>query len=258
MVIGLGIVTGASGGIGRALAREHAARGGDLIVTARTEGALRDLADELQAEFGTAVDVVPADMADPAGWRAVIDAAAGRDVEVLIANAGFGGRGAFLERDLDDDFAMIDVNVRAVLALIHAIAPGMVARGRGRVLIVGSTAGMLPGPLQATYFASKAFVNSFGPALDQELRAQGVTVTVLAPGYVETGFAARAGLEGTGLAKQSGRSAEQTAAVGYAAMEAGRLLAVNEPGLAFATRWLLPFAPRRMLLKTVHRMQAKG
>lgn len=115
---------------------------------------------------------------------------------------------------------------------------------------------MMPGPLQATYFASKAFVNSFSLALAEEVRSDGVTVTVLAPGYVETDFIKRADMEGIPLTK-SGETAKDVATFGYDAMMAGKLHVVNERKLSFLTNWVIPFLPRRMVLKMVRDMQTK-
>ena len=249
----LALVTGASGGIGREFARLHASRGGDLIVVARRLSELESLAAELKD-----VDVTPvaADLGTPEGLATLLAACEGREIGILINNAGFGGRGGFVTRNLSDDLAMVDLNIGAVMTLCHALAPGMIARGGGRILNVGSTAGMMPGPLQATYFATKAFVSSFSQALDEELRAKGVTVTVLAPGYVETGFADRADLHDTPLTR-SGKDAASVARVGYDAMMAGKLLVVNEWPLSLAVNWIIPLLPRRMVLSMVRKMQTK-
>ena len=233
----LAVITGASGGIGRALAEYHAAKGGDLILAARRAVELDALKADIEAKHSVSVTPVACDLGTPEGLATLI-----------------GGRGAFIERHLADDLAMVDLNVNAVMILCHAIAPGMVARGGGRILNVGSTAGMMPGPMQATYFATKAFVNSFSQALDEELRAQGVTV--LAPGYVETDFAARADLENTPLTR-SGQSPEAVARVGYDAMMDGRLHVVNEGMLSVLTNWVIPLLPRRQVLKMVRKMQTK-
>ncbi|SFI96131.1 SDR family NAD(P)-dependent oxidoreductase [Jannaschia pohangensis] len=253
----LALVTGASGGIGRALAEYHAAKGGDLIVTARRLPELEALKAELEGRHdGIRVTCVACDIGTPEGLETLIAACRDEPLDYLINNAGFGGRGAFIDRPLADDLAMVDLNVRAIMVLCHALAPGMVARGRGRILNVGSTAGMMPGPLQATYFATKAFVQSFSHALDEELRDKGVTVTVLAPGYVETDFADRADLRDTPLTKQ-GKSPASVARIAYQAMRAGQLLVVNEGLLSVLVNWVIPLMPRRMVLKMVRRMQTK-
>jgi short-subunit dehydrogenase len=253
----LALVTGASSGIGAEFARIHAARGGDLIVTARRAAALDALGAELEAAHGVSVIRVACDLGTAEGVERIVAACRGREVGILINNAGYGGQGPFLERELDDDLAMIDLNVKSLVALCHHLGGGMAARGRGRILNVGSTAGMMPGPLQATYFASKAFVQSFSLALGEELRARGVSVTVLAPGYVRTEFADRAGLHGTGLTRQRGADAASVARVGYEAMMAGRPHVINEVGLSVMLNWVVPMLPRRAVLGMVRRMQEK-
>lgn len=255
----LALITGASSGIGAAFARRHAKKGGHSIIVARREDKLHALKEEIEAEYETEVHVIAADLS---GRQAAEDLYArvtgdGHEIDYLINNAGFGGRGAFLERDLDDDMAMIDLNVIALVTLCHRFGADMKGRGSGRILNVGSTAGMMPGPNQAVYFASKAFVNSFSQALSQELKDSGVTVTVLAPGYVETEFADRADLRGTGLANQSGATADQVARVGYDAMTLGQLLVVNQASLAFMTRFVIPFLPRRAAMAMIQKMQTK-
>lgn len=153
--------------------------------------------------------------------------------------------------------AMIDLNVKALVTLCHLVAADMVAQGAGRILNVGSTAGFMPGPNQAVYFATKAFVQSFSQALAQELKGTGVSVTLLAPGYVETGFADRANLGGTKLVSGGGKSAASVAQHGYDAMMRGVLVTVNEVGLGLLVNWVIPLLPRRMVLGMIERMQVK-
>lgn len=253
------LITGASSGIGAEFARYHAARGGDLILTARRGAALQALKVELEGAHGVAVHVIALDLAANGGAEALVAKVdeAGLRVDILINNAGLGGHGTHIERDLAAEQAMIDLNIKALVALTHIYGAQMVAQGGGRILNVGSTAGFMPGPGQAVYFATKAFVNSFSQAVDQELRAQGVTCTVLAPGYVETEFADVAGLHGTALVKGGGATAASAAKHGYDAMQRGALVTVNERLLGFAVRWLLPLAPRRLVLRIVQKMQAK-
>ncbi|MBM2577937.1 SDR family oxidoreductase [Jannaschia sp. Os4] len=251
----LALVTGATSGIGRALAELHASKGGDLLLVARRAAELADLKAELEAK-GVGVDTVAADLGTPEGLAATTAAAEGREVDLLVNNAGFGGRGEFVDRPLDDDLAMVDLNVKAVMALCHAVGGDMANRGRGRILNVGSTAGHMPGPLQATYFATKAFVRSFSFALDAELRPKGVTVTVLAPGYVETGFAARADLEGTKLTK-SGATPADVAKVGYDGAMAGKLEVINDRKLALMLNTVGRVAPARAMMAMIRDMQTK-
>lgn len=253
------LVTGASSGLGAEFARYHAAKGGDVILTARREETLRALKSELEAAHGITAQVFSLDLGAPGGADALFEAveAAGLEVDILINNAGFGGHGRHLERDLSTEQAMIDLNVKALVTLTHRFGRNMVARGSGRILNVGSTAGFMPGPQQAVYFATKAFVGSFSQAMDQELRAKGVTCTLLAPGYVKTEFAKVADLEGTNLVKSGGATPDAVARLGYDAMMRGKLVTINEPRLNLVLNWIFPLLPRRMVLGIVDRMQAK-
>jgi len=252
------LITGASAGIGAEFARYHASKKGDLVLVARSEDKLNALRTELQNAHGVKVHVISQDLGEVGGANAVVKAvdALGVTVDILINNAGFGGHGKHVDRNLADEQAMIDLNVKSLVTLTHAFGRKMAAQGRGHILQVGSTAGFMPGPLQAVYFATKAFVNSYSQAIDHELRDQGVTCTVLAPGYVETDFAERADLGGTDLVK-SGATAESVAKHGYDAMMAGKLVTVNETQLSILTQWIVPLLPRRMALKMVEKMQTK-
>lgn len=253
------LITGASSGIGLEFARYHAKSGGDVIVTARRAHQLDALKDELEKLHGVAVMAIPLDLGAPGGAKRLHDAvkSSGRAVDILINNAGFGGHGVFTERDLALDLGMIDLNVKALVELCHRFGGDMVAQGGGKILNVSSTAAHMPGPLQATYFATKAFVTSFSKAIDEELRSKGVTVTVLEPGFVTTEFAAIANLEGTALTSSGGKTPASVAKIGYGAMTKGKLSVINEPFLAFQIKWIMPLLPDRMKLKLVRRLQEK-
>lgn len=251
------LITGASSGIGREFARYHGAKGGDLIITARRGAELDALKSELEEAHGINVTTVALDLGAADGPTQLYDAIKGQRVDILINNAGFGGQGSFIERDLALDLAMIDLNVKSLVVLTHMIAQDMVAQGGGKILNVSSTASYMPGPLQATYYATKAYVSSFSQALDEELRDKGVTVTALEPGFVATEFAATADLEGTGLAKQSAATPADVAAFGYEAMQKGELRAINERRLRFVLSWVMPLLPRRTALNMIKKMQTK-
>ncbi|UWR21584.1 SDR family oxidoreductase [Sulfitobacter sp. S190] len=253
------LITGASSGIGEAFAHLHARKGGDVILTARSRDKLDKLADELRDTHGVKTHVFALDLGADGGAQDLVDqvAAAGLGVDILINNAGFGGHGPHVDRDLDKELSMIDLNVKALVTLSHQFGAQMAERGSGRILNVGSTAGFMPGPLQNVYFATKAFVQSYSQALDHELRPRGVTVTVLAPGYVETGFADAADLHGTNLVKGGGKSPASVAKHGYEAMTRGALVTVNEGPLGFLVNWIVPLLPRRAVLKMVEGMQKK-
>lgn len=253
------LITGASAGLGTEFARYHAAKGGDVVLVARRKDALEALKQELESERGIAAHVIDLDLGAEDAPQRLYDAVKALNLEVgiLINNAGFGGHGTHIDRALDKELAMIDLNVSALVALTHLFAKDMVARGRGRILNVGSTAGFMPGPNQAVYFATKAFVNSFSQAIDQELRDKGVTCTVLAPGYVETEFAKVADLEGTTMVKSGGATAKSVAKIGYDAMRMKQLVAINDTRLSVLLNWIIPLMPRRSVLKMMEKMQAK-
>src|SRR4051794_12597944 len=188
------LVTGASSGIGRALAELFAADGVDLVLAARNEDRLQEVADQLARERGGKVAVVASDLAAPDS-AAILAANVDRlgPIDFLVNNAGVGSNGPFLDLDLDREAAMIELNVASLVKLTHHFAGDMRSRGFGRVLNIASTAGLQPGPFMATYYASKAFVISFSQALAFELRGSGVPVTCHCPGATATNFAATAG-----------------------------------------------------------------
>ncbi|WP_371169287.1 SDR family NAD(P)-dependent oxidoreductase [Aliiroseovarius sp. 2305UL8-7] len=253
------LITGASSGIGREFARYHAEQGGDMIITARRDNELQALKTELEGKHGVTVHTIALDLGAEGGADALFAKVQelGVPVNILINNAGFGGQGAFLDRDLAADQAMIDLNVKALVALTHHIGRDMVKNGGGKMLQVSSTAAYMPGPLQATYFATKAFVSSFSQAIDQEMRAHNVTSTALEPGYVATGFADAADLHGTQLVKQKGSTPDKVARFGYDAMMDGKLRVINEAMLGLMLNWIMPYLPRRMVLKMLEKMQTK-
>ena len=254
----LALITGASSGIGREFARIHAQRAGDMIIVARRKDELDALKAELETAHGVSVQVIAADLTDAAAVQDLCDSLRGQPIEVLINNAGFGGQGSHVDRDLGKELSMIDLNVKALVTLCHDIGGQMAKRGAGQILNVGSTAGMMPGPMQNVYFATKAFVRSYSLALAEELRASGVTVTVLAPGYVETEFADTADLRGTALVKGGGKTPHSVAAFGYDSMVAGKLHVINEVLLSFALNWIIPLMPHRLVLGIARRMQTKA
>ncbi len=253
------LITGASAGIGTEFARYHASKGGDLVIAARRAAPLEALKTELEAAHGVSVTVMAMDVGSPEQATALYEAvkAKGIAIDVLINNAGFGGHGAFLDRDVARDQAMIDLNIGALVTLSHLVGNDMKGRGGGKMLQVSSTASFMPGPNQATYFATKAFVTSFSQAIDHEMRRHGITSTALCPGLVHTEFVATAGLGGTGLAKQKGATASSVAKIGYDAMLRGDLIAINETRLKILINWIIPLLPRRPVLRMIAGMQSK-
>lgn len=250
------VVTGASSGIGADFARLLAGAGHHVTLVARSTGKLEALA----AELGDST-VLTCDLADRDARAELADRlAAGRTVDVLINNAGFGTTGPVSRADVAAELAMVEVDVAAVVDLTTRVVGGMVERGRGAVLTVASTAAFQPIPGQAAYAASKAFVLSYSQALAAEVSAAGVTVTALCPGPVDTGFGETAGFSKAeaedALPKFMWVDSREVARQGLAGLEAGRAVVVpglaNRVGGAFARH-----LPRRVLLPILARQHPK-
>lgn len=243
------LITGASAGLGLEYARLFAADKHDLVLVARRKDRLETLGAELSKAHGIQVHVVAADLMDPGAPAQIVAEvnARGLQVDFLVNNAGFGTTGVFAELDPKLEAGEVQVNIGALVALTRAFVPGMIARKHGRILNVGSTAGFQPGPFMATYYASKAFVNSFTEALWFELKGTGVTATVSCPGPTATEFQAVAGNEKTKLAGMGTMTAAAVAAGGYRAMHAGKRRIVhgltNKLGAGSTS-----FIPRGLLL----------
>lgn len=252
------LITGASSGIGKELARIHSEKGGDLVLVARSEGRLNELRSELEDKYSVQVRIISKDLADMDAPRQLYEEvkADGIELEYLINNAGFGGHGKFHERDWEDDLAMIQLNVVALSALTRFFLGDMVARDSGRVLNVSSTACLPPGgPLQSVYFATKHFVTAFSYGVAEELDGSQVTVTALLPGATETEFASASGMENADLFKKMA-NARTVAEEGYNGMLAGRLNVVS--GLSVGEKLkmaAIPFASKKMLLKQIRQLQ---
>jgi short-subunit dehydrogenase len=219
----LALVTGASSGIGLALAKQFAAHGYDLVIAAEDDE-LRAAAEELRG-LGAEVESVQADLARPQGVEELVERIAGttRPLAAAAINAGVGTGGAFVgETGLDEHLTEVDLNVRSSVHLAYRILPPMVQDGTGKVLFTSSIAATSPGPFQAVYNASKAFVKSFAEGLREELRDTGVTVTTLMPGPTDTEFFDRAGMRDTKLGQSDKDSPEEVAEEGFAALMAGK------------------------------------
>jgi uncharacterized protein len=215
------MVTGASSGIGRELAQQFAEHGFDLVVNAENDG-VHAAAVELRAT-GADVRAVRADLRTAEGvehlWSAVSDT--GRPLDAAALNAGVGKGGAFVDTELADELAIIDLNVTSTVRLAKHILREMTSRKEGRVLITSSIASTMPGSFQAVYNASKSFLQSFAEALQEELRDSGVTVTSLMPGPTETDFFRRADMEDTKVGASSKDDPAQVAKQGFDALMKG-------------------------------------
>lgn len=215
----LAMVTGASTGIGYELAINCAKEGFDLLIVA-DQPKINDAAAQLR-NYGVEVEAVEADLATREGVDKFYDAARGRQVDALLANAGHGLGGSFLDQDFDEVRHLIDTNITGTVYLIQKVGRDMRAQGRGRILITGSVAGFTPGTYNAVYNGSKAFIDSFSFALRSELEDTGVTVTCLMPGATETEFFERAGMEDTKIGQSKKDDPVDVAKVGFEAMMKG-------------------------------------
>lgn len=243
------LITGASAGIGAALAHEFAAKGHEVVLIARREPELVALADAIAAKGRTRPTVLPVDIAPVDAAQEIGEALARRGLEpdTVVNNAGFGLIGTADLLDRATQLAMIDLNVRALTNLSLAFIEPL-KRRKGGILNVASVAGFLPGPGMAVYYATKAYVISFSEALHRELKPKGVRVTALCPGPVPTEFQARAGMSGEIFPPLLTRPAERVARDGYRGLKEGRVLVV--PGSANqVVKTLIGMMPRSLLLQ---------
>jgi short-subunit dehydrogenase len=247
--MGTALITGASAGLGKDFATLFATDGHDLVLVARREDRLEEIASELREKHGVNVIVHAADLGDRQAPTEIFDAiqTQGVVVEFLVNNAGFGSNGTFWELPLDRELGQIHVNIEALVHLTHLFVGPMVQRSSGRVLNIASTAGFQAGPNMATYYATKAFVISFTEAIAHELRGTGVRATAHCPGATATEFSAIAGNDKSNLFKKGNvATSMDVARDAYRAMHAGKPLAIHgamNSFLAFGNR----FAPRSMV-----------
>jgi hypothetical protein len=257
------LITGASAGIGAEIARELARRGHGVVLVARRKQRLNELADELSSEYGVRAETIASDLSKPASRSRIPGRITelGLEVEILVNNAGFATGGPFAESDPGRELEQVQVLVEAVVALTSAFLPGMVERGRGAILNVASTAAMQPLPYAAGYSAAKAYVLTFSEAIHQEVSGQGVTVTALAPGPVETEFWEVADWQVAGgrsfeKAFPAKVSVEDVARAGVSGLDSGNRVVV--PGLPMRAAMLAArYVPHAVKLPVVERVMRK-
>lgn len=251
------LITGASSGIGKEFAKIHAEKGGNLIVVARSENKLNELKKELEETYKINVFVIQKDLTKLNAPKEIYEQVqnARLKVDYLINNAGFGGLGKFNERELEQELAMINLNVSALTALTHYFLQDFVKNNEGKILNVSSTASLMPGPLQAVYYATKAYVTFFSNAIAEELHDTNITVTNLMPGATETQFGKVSGMDKTEMFKKP-VSAKSVAEDGYKGMLNGKLDVIS--GLTFMQKIMtamIPLTPKKMILKQIRQMQ---
>jgi len=252
------LVTGASSGIGRELARQAAADGRNLILVARNAGALEALAAELRR--GITVHTVAEDLSQPGAAQRVYERvqSLGAEVDCLINDAGLGDHGLFAASDLARLECMIGVNVTALTALTRLFLPPMLERGRGQVLNLASVTGFLPGPLMSVYYATKHYVLAFSEGLIEELRGSGVKVTALCPPPVKSSFSGAAQIAPTNFMATTKTTPADVARYGYRMMKRGKAVAVYSPLYKFLMLFLVRITPRFALRRLMHHKNAQG
>jgi len=249
------LITGASSGIGMELARIHAAKGGDLILVARRKDRLKALKEELEDQ-GAKVIIIAADLSKSKSAEEIHKYVTkkGIEIEYLINNAGFGAFGLFYKGDMENFEDMIELNVITLTKLTRLFLPEMLKRDDGRILNVSSIAAFLPGPLNAVYSATKAYVLSFGESLSNELEGTGVTLTTLCPGATKTEFSKVAGFEEESDQYINFAEARDVAEFGYEAMIKGKGVVVQGATNKFITGFVSKFIPRGMVAKVARNM----
>ncbi len=253
------LITGASSGIGFELAKIFATNKINLVLVARSEGKLNELASEVKP-LGVKVYVLAKDLSNYNTAKEIFDWCSQQSIQIdyLVNNAGVGNFGFFYESDWKKQEQIINLNITALTYLTHLFLPGMVKRNNGKVMNVASTAAFQPGPTMSVYYATKAFVLHFSEAIANELEKTGVTVTALCPGATESGFQTAAAMEESKLVKgKKLPTSKQVAEYGYSAMIKGKKVAIHgimNYLLANAVR----FSPRAMVLKMVRGIQDKA
>jgi len=251
------LITGASSGIGMGLAKLFAADGSDLVLVARREDRLNELAEELKSEHGIEVHVLPKDLSKKTSPKEIFNHLKKEKIEidVLVNNAGFGSRGMVSELDTDLQVDMVQVNVAALTHLTSLFLPGIIERGQGGILNVGSLAGFQPGPNLAVYFATKAYVLSFTEALAEEISNPNIKISCFAPGPVKTEFGEKSDLENSLLFKVSLMDLEPAVKAGYEGFRKGKTIVI--PGLKQQiVPFLNRFTPRLIVRKIAKKLNS--
>lgn len=253
------LITGASSGIGYELSKLFAQDNYNLVLVARNKKKLDRLADELKQNFGVSTKVISKDLSIQASPQEIFDGLQQEaiHIDILVNNAGFGKHGYFSETDLMNELQMIQVNLVSLTHLTKLFLPGMLKRGHGKILNVGSTGSFVPGPLNAVYCATKAYVLSFSEAIAEELEGSGVTVTALCPGATKTEFHKRAQTEGINLHKFGVMDARTVAEIGYCGSMKGKRVVIPSINNRLQM-FLIGFTPRKMLTKIVKYNVSKG
>ena len=251
------LITGASSGLGMELAKLFAADGSDLVLVARREERLIELADELKSEHGIEVHVLPKDLSNKTAPKEIFSHLNKENIEidVVVNNAGFGNKGQIADLDTDLQLDMIQVNLVALTHLTRLFITGIIERGYGGILNVGSLAGFQPGPNLAVYYATKAYVLSFTEALAEEISNPNIKISCLAPGPVKTEFGEKSDLEDSLLFKLSLMEMAPVVKAGYEGFRKGQTIII--PGLKQQiVPFLNRFTPRLLVRKIAKKLNS--
>lgn len=242
------LITGASSGIGMELAKIHAANGNNLVLVARSEGKLHEIATELKSKYAIQIEIIRADLSVHDAAQQVFDVVQKKNIQIdyLINNAGFGDFNFVHESDWNKQAMMLDLNIKSLTHLTHLFLPVMIAQKSGKIMNVASTAAFLPCPMMAVYAATKHYVLAFSEALANEVADKGITVTALCPGATTSGFQDAAAMKDSGFMKQKFATSESVAKFGHQSMMKGKRVAI--PGFTNKlTAFILRFIPRKLV-----------
>lgn len=252
------LITGASSGIGYEFSKLFARDGHDLVLVSRNKQKLNQLADKLMADFGISVKVISKDLSVAAAPQEIFDELKQESIHVdsLVNNAGFNVYGPFSETDLTEELQMIQVNLTSLTCLTKLFLPGMLKQDYGRIINVGSIGSFVPGPLNAVYCATKAYVLSFSEAISEELEGTKVTVTALCPGATKTEFFKRAQMEDIKLLKIRVMGAKTVAEIGYqASMQKKRVVIAGLDNRVLMA--LIRFIPRKIVTRVAKNLMSR-
>ena len=253
------LITGSTGGLGSEFVKLHAQTGGDVILVGRNQKKLDAQKSETEKQYGVKAYTIAVDFVDYDAAEKIYNEIQelGIQVDYLINNAGLGGQGSFMERTMEEDLGMANVNMMVPTKLMKLFIPDFVKRGYGKILNVSSTAALTPGPLQAEYYATKAYLTSLSNAVWHELKDSGVTCTVLMPGAMNTGFANASGLTTTKMFANA-VTPDKVAEDGYKGMLDGKLSVISGlPGWQSIFIKMMPMMPKKTVMNFVADQQSK-
>jgi short-subunit dehydrogenase len=247
------LITGATSGIGKDIAKCFAINGYTIIIVGRDQTKLHKTAEEFRKQYGADVTTILADLAQPGAAEKVFEAVKGKNINVLVNNAGFALSGEFAEQPTEDILELLRINIESITNLTRLILPDMLDRRNGRILNIASTAAFQPGPNMAVFHATKSYVLSFSEAIRYELKGTGVTISTLCPGPTDTNFHKRAQVTSSRLFKMGMMRSDDVARIAYNGLMDGDPLII--PGFKNRLSVILAkFAPRGIALKTMYKL----